>query len=244
MSRDARFTAHRLMRRVDPRTQTPVPAILLILALGFVLMVALPGAALLELITASTILPALIYGATIVLYLAVRGRLGRQEGAFGLGRLELPVAVCALAWTLLALLALFVLVTPREALVPVVVVAGLLLLGGLFFLGTLMFHREALDTEPGGDSFRWGAREWFRPGTTKRRVTGPSVTRRSGCYRPTGRGWRDRTFAPPGGVCGEEFTSSYRGLCAWPLYGEEWLGPWRAGDENSGTVSLRSRDGP
>lgn len=56
MSRDARFTAHRLMRRVDPRTQTPVPAILLILALGFVLMVALPGAALLELITASTIL--------------------------------------------------------------------------------------------------------------------------------------------------------------------------------------------
>ncbi|MFJ8015075.1 APC family permease [Streptomyces sp. NPDC096339] len=151
MSRDARFPGHQVMRKVDPRTRTPVPATLLILALGCVLMVALPGQALLELITASTILPALIYGAIIVLYLAVRGRLGRQEGAFDLGRLELPVAVCALLWTLLAL---FVLVTPKEAVVPVVVVGGLLVLGGLFFLGMLVFDREALDTEPGEDSFR------------------------------------------------------------------------------------------
>ncbi|MFE5724020.1 APC family permease, partial [Streptomyces erythrochromogenes] len=149
MSRDARFPAHGVMRRVDPRTRTPIPATVLILALGCVLMVALPGAALLELITASTILPALIYGATIVLYLAVRRRLGRREGAFDLGRLELPVAVCALAWTLLAL---FVLVTPAQALVPVVVVAGLLVLGALFFLGMLLFDREALDTEPGADT--------------------------------------------------------------------------------------------
>ncbi|MFD8633796.1 amino acid permease [Streptomyces sp. NPDC059533] len=113
MSRDARFPGHQVMRKVDPRTRTPVPATLLILVLGFVPMVALPGRALLEPITASTILPALIYGAIIVLHLAVRGRLGRQEGAFDLGRTELPVAVCALLWTALAL---FVLVTPKEAL--------------------------------------------------------------------------------------------------------------------------------
>lgn len=37
------------------------------------------------------------------------------------------------------------------------------------------------------------------PSMTKRRVTGPSVTRRFECDRPTERGWRDRTFAPPGG---------------------------------------------
>ncbi|MFE1897687.1 hypothetical protein [Streptomyces yangpuensis] len=42
--------------------------------------------------------------------------------------------------------------TPREALVPVVVVGGLILLGGLFFLGMLLFDREALDTEPGADT--------------------------------------------------------------------------------------------
>ncbi|MEV7595114.1 APC family permease [Streptomyces sp. NPDC089922] len=149
MSRDARFPAHRVMRRVAPRTGTPVPATLLILGLGVVLLVALPGAALLELITASTILPALIYGATIVLYLGVRSRLDRRTGAFDLGRLELPVAVCALVWTLVAL---FCLVSPGEARVSVVIVAGMLLLGGLFFLGMLVFDREALDTEPGGES--------------------------------------------------------------------------------------------
>lgn len=86
MSRDARFPAHRLMRVVDPRTHTPVPATILIFVVGVVLMVALPGAALLELITASTILPAIIYGLTIVLYLVVRRRLERKKGAFDLGR--------------------------------------------------------------------------------------------------------------------------------------------------------------
>ena len=68
------------MRRVNPRTQTPIPATILIFVMGVVLMVALPGAALLQLITASTILPAIIYGTTVVLYLAVRATTGRQEG--------------------------------------------------------------------------------------------------------------------------------------------------------------------
>ncbi|MEU9176971.1 amino acid permease [Streptomyces sp. NPDC048550] len=146
MARDARFPAHRLMRRVNPRTRTPIPATILIFSLGVLLMVALPGSALLELITASTILPAITYGSTIVLYLAVRKRLGRKEGAFDLGRFELPIAICALVWTLIAL---FVLVTPGEALVSVVIVVGLLLAGGLFFLVMLKFDREALETEPG-----------------------------------------------------------------------------------------------
>ncbi|MEU9010950.1 amino acid permease [Streptomyces sp. NPDC048479] len=130
MSRDSRFPAHRLMRRVNPRTHTPIPATILIFVLGVILMVALPGAALLELITASTIIPAIVYGSTIVLYLAVRSGLDRKKGAFDLGRFELPVAICALVWTLVAL---FVLVAPREALVSVVIVVGLLLAGGLFF---------------------------------------------------------------------------------------------------------------
>jgi amino acid transporter len=145
MSRDSRFPAHQLLRRVSPRTQTPVPATILILAVGVILMIALPGAALLELIIASTILPAIIYGLTIALYLVVRKRLVRQEGAFNLGRFELPVAICALAWVAVAL---FVLVVPAEAFVPDVIVVGLLIAGGLFFLGLLIFNREALEYEP------------------------------------------------------------------------------------------------
>ncbi len=43
MARDARFPAHTLMRKVSPRTNTPVPATILILVIGgVVLMVVLP----------------------------------------------------------------------------------------------------------------------------------------------------------------------------------------------------------
>ena len=45
--------------------------------------------------------------------------------------------------------ALFVLVTPGSALIPVLIVAGLLVAGGLFFLWLLLFRREVLESEPG-----------------------------------------------------------------------------------------------
>jgi amino acid transporter len=134
------------MRRVDPRTHTPVPATILIVVIGVILMAALPGAAQLELIAASTVLLAIVYGATIALYLAVRKRLDRKKGAFDLGRFELPVAIGALTWSVAPV---SVLVAPAEALVPVLVVAGLLIGGGLYFVGLLVFNREVLQTEPG-----------------------------------------------------------------------------------------------
>ena len=146
MARDSRFPASRLMQRVNPRTQTPVPATILILVVGVILMVAMPGAALLQLITASTILPALLYGATTGLYLSVRKRLERKEGSFDLGRFELPVAISALVWCLLAL---FVLVTPAEAFVPVLIVVGLLVIGGMYFAYLWLHNRTVLETEPG-----------------------------------------------------------------------------------------------
>ncbi|BBX04706.1 amino acid permease [Mycolicibacterium moriokaense] len=149
MARDARFPAHGVFRRVNPRTQTPVLATLLIFAIGVILMLALPGAALLQLIIGSTLLPALIYGGIVVLYLSVRKRLGRQEGAFSLGRYELPVAVAAVIWVALALLAL---VSPSDALVPDLIVLGLILTGGVYFAKMLFFNRDVLEHEPGEDS--------------------------------------------------------------------------------------------
>ncbi|MCG7634172.1 MULTISPECIES: APC family permease [Gordonia] len=150
MARDQRFPAHRLMRRVNPATQTPVPATLLILAVGVVLMVALPGDALIELIIASTILPALIYGGIVLLYLGVRKRLDHKEGGFSLGRYELPVAVAALIWVCFAL---FVLVTPDEATVPTLIVGGLIVVGALYFAVMMVRNRAVLDHEPGADEF-------------------------------------------------------------------------------------------
>jgi amino acid transporter len=146
MARDSRFPAHNLMRRVNPRTQTPVPATILILAVGVILMVALPGAALLQLIVGSTILPALIYGAIVVLYLSVRKRLERKEGGFNLGRFELPIAIAALIWVAFGL---FALMSPQDALIPDLIVVGLILAGGVYFTKMWIFNREVLETEPG-----------------------------------------------------------------------------------------------
>jgi amino acid transporter len=146
MARDSRFPAHKLIRRVNPHTRTPIPATLLILAVGVVLMVALPGAALLQLIIGSTILPALIYGAIVVLYLSVRKRLERKEGGFSLGRFELPIAYAALIWVAVAL---FALASPGGALVPDLIVVGLIVAGGLYFAKMLVFNREVLESEPG-----------------------------------------------------------------------------------------------
>jgi amino acid transporter len=146
MARDSRFPASRLMQQVNPRTQTPVPATILIFVVGVILMLAMPGAALLQLITASTILPALLYGATIILYLSVRGRLDRKENGFNLGRFELPIAIGALIWCLCAL---FVLVAPAEALISVLIVIGLLFVGGGYFAYLWVRNRKVLETEPG-----------------------------------------------------------------------------------------------
>jgi amino acid transporter len=145
MARDSRFPAYRVMRRVNPHTHTPIPATILIFAGGIVLMVAIPGKALIDLITASTILPVIIYAATVVLYLAVRKRLGRKEGAFSLGRYELPVAIGALVWLVVAP---FALVVPHAAKTPDLIVLGLLVLGGLLFLVMLILRRKSLDAEP------------------------------------------------------------------------------------------------
>ncbi|MET0701549.1 MAG: amino acid permease [Mycobacterium sp.] len=148
MARDKRFPAHGLMKKVNPKTQTPVPATILILAVGVVLMIALPGEALVPLIVGSTLLPSLIYGGIIILYLAVRKRLEHKEGGFSLGRFEMPVAIAALIWEAFVL---FVLVTPDDATVPTIIVVGLILAGGVYFAYMMLFHREVLDTEPGED---------------------------------------------------------------------------------------------
>ena len=147
MARDRRFPASRLMSRVNPRTRTPIAATVLIVLIGIALMLALPGDALNQLIVGGTILPALMYGAIVVLCLVVRKRLEKKEGGFNLGRFELPVTIAALAWVGLALV---VLITPPGSLIPSLVVLGLILTGGVYFAWLMVFRRSALEGEPDG----------------------------------------------------------------------------------------------
>jgi amino acid transporter len=149
MSRDSRFPASQLLRRVNPRTQTPIPATILAVALGIAVLSVLPGNALLELITSGTVFPALTYGMIVILYLSVRKRLDRQEGAFDIGRLEVPVSIAALVWSICSLVALL---SPASAFVPIMIVIGLLAVGGSYFVYMMIFNRQVLDTEPGEPS--------------------------------------------------------------------------------------------
>jgi amino acid transporter len=152
MSRDERFPAHQLMRRVSPRTQTPIPATLLPVGVAVLLMAALPGDALLEMLTVGGLIGAVLYGAIIVLYLAVRKGLGHQEDAFDLGRFEMPIAIAALVWSVVVV---FVLVSPPEALTAVLMSLGVVLGGGVYLAYLLIFHREVMETEPGEiDAFK------------------------------------------------------------------------------------------
>ncbi|MGB8404700.1 MAG: APC family permease [Mycobacterium sp.] len=145
MARDGRFPAHRLMRRVHPRTQTPIPATLLIVVVGFILMFALPGDALQQLITAGGVIGAILYGAIVVLYLGVRKRLTHKEDAFDLGRFETPVAIAAVLWSFVVVL---VLVTPPEVFTAVLIAVGILLAGATYFGYLVITNREVFEHEP------------------------------------------------------------------------------------------------
>lgn len=148
MSRDGRFPGHRWMREVNSHTKTPIAATLLPLVIGIVVMIVLPGDALVELITAGTLFPAITYGLVVARYLVVRHRLDRRSGAFDLGRFEVPVAVAALVWSVCAVV---VLLSPIDATVPAVIVGGLILLGGMYFAYLMIYRRDVLLTEPGQD---------------------------------------------------------------------------------------------
>lgn len=148
MARDDRFPGHRVLKRVNPRTSTPIPATLLQLALGIGLIMAIRGGAMLQLILAGAILVTIPYGMTVVLYLVVRNKLERTEGAFSLGRFEVPVAVAALVWLVTAA---FVSIMSAPTIVPILIVVGMLLVGGVYLAYMLVFKREVLDHEPGQD---------------------------------------------------------------------------------------------
>ena len=48
---------------------------------------------------------------------------------------------------------MFVLVTPGDALVPNLIVVGLILAGGFYFAWMMLFNRDVLNVEPsGGDA--------------------------------------------------------------------------------------------
>jgi amino acid transporter len=105
MSRDDRFPGHAVFKKVSPRTGTPFAATALMFVITEVILLAFAfqTGALFTLFGAATLLPAVIYAATVVLYIAKRKTLPPSRG-FTLGRFEIPVIVIASVWLVFELL--------------------------------------------------------------------------------------------------------------------------------------------
>ncbi len=104
MSRDDRFPGHGVFKKVSARTGTPFAATVLmfVIAEAILLVFAFQQDALFTLFGAATLLPAVIYAATVVLYIVKRRSLPASRG-FSLGRWEIPVIVLASIWLLFEL---------------------------------------------------------------------------------------------------------------------------------------------
>jgi amino acid transporter len=149
MARDKRFPASRLFSTVVRRTDSPIAATLLIFAGLVVIMLGVGNqtTALSNLFTAATILPAIIYLATVVLFAVTRNKLPEGDGVFTLGRIAPYVIGASLVWLAFELSALLL---PDNFRTAVVIAAAVLGVGIVVFVGYLVFAPKALSEEPGG----------------------------------------------------------------------------------------------
>ncbi|WP_052372076.1 amino acid permease [Amycolatopsis taiwanensis] len=99
MARDKRFPGWQLLNKINRKTGTPMNASMFMFVVSQIVLALFAGStqALFSLFSAATLLPALIYAATVLLYIVKRRSLPPSKG-FELGRWEVPVLVLAVAW--------------------------------------------------------------------------------------------------------------------------------------------------
>jgi uncharacterized membrane protein YgcG len=137
-----------LWRQVPRATGGPSWATILAAVIGALITLVLRThtAALVTLFTASTIMPALLYAATVLLYLLAGRRRRGGAGGFSLGRWEIPVIAGALIWLTYELI---VLIGPGVFRDAQYYVLGSLALGALFYLGQWLLEPAAMRAEQG-----------------------------------------------------------------------------------------------
>lgn len=151
MSRDGRFPGHGLFSRVNAATDTPVWATVLVLGLGIIWTLLIASAA--DLFSAATLLPALIYAGTVLMYLFTRRRQAEMDLAeseeqrrerFSLGRWETPVVAVALVWLALELWILM----DAQFRVAQLYVLGMIGVGALYYVFMRLRNPGVLKREP------------------------------------------------------------------------------------------------
>ncbi len=145
MARDRRLPGHRFLAAVPKPTAGPSWATVLAATLGGLIVLILLAStnALFTLFTASTIMPALLYAGTTLLYIATRRG---HTGNFG--RWEWPVIAGAVIWLTYELI---VLIGPGVFRDAQYYVAGALGLGLVFYIAAGS-ESDAMRVEPGAAS--------------------------------------------------------------------------------------------
>jgi amino acid transporter len=108
MARDNMLPGSSLLKIVNPQTKTPVPALVTSWAICVGVMIYGYNAsnAFGTLVGATALVPFVVYLLTVIAYGYKRRGLERLPGAFHLGRYAMPVFIGALAWLVIAILAL------------------------------------------------------------------------------------------------------------------------------------------
>ena len=137
MSRDKRFPGWQQWSQISPKFHTPLKATLLYVVLAELILAIFSHSetALFTLFGAATLLPAVMYASTVVLYLIKRKSLPESD-KFSLGAWEIPILVVAVVWLVFEL-ALFRDSSFKEAWAYVIV----MLLIGACYLGYLLVTR-------------------------------------------------------------------------------------------------------
>lgn len=148
MARDGRLPGARALTSVPRATGGPLWAtvtafgISALIVLGF----GMNATALTNLLGAGTLMPAVLYAATVLLYVFTRRRHPVRPGDFTLGRWEIPVVVLALVWLAYELC---ILSFPAQFRQAQYYALGTLAVGVLCNLYVRLRHSGALATEPG-----------------------------------------------------------------------------------------------
>jgi amino acid transporter len=148
MARDRRLPGHQVLSQVPRATGGPTWATVLAAVLGALITLVLRThtSALETLFTASTIMPALLYASTVLLYVFVGRRRRGAEGHFSLGPWEIPVIAGALVWLAYELI---VLIGPAEFRDAQYYVLGALGVGLVFYIVQWLTEPKAMRTKPG-----------------------------------------------------------------------------------------------
>ena len=164
MSRDERFPGYQLFRQVNVRTRTPLAATLFAGLLIEVVLAVFAGLGIFAnqtsplnyLFSAATLLPAIIYLATVILYASARHKLPPARG-FSLGVFEVPIIILALVWLLFELAIFRDTLLFAEPWIYSLIMFGL---GLIYFVWLLVTRPYVLSTPPqeGGEPGTVGTR--------------------------------------------------------------------------------------